>query len=128
MASSGKAIYTLLAADAAVTALVGTRIYPNTLPQVSAYPCIIYGQVDEQYLETKDAAILNGYRQQIDIYAPDYAMAQAIAQAVKTALHWTRATIEGLGTLRLKLLDASDALWEDEKQLFHVVQDFALKF
>ena len=38
----GRYLYAKLTSTSAVTALVGTRIYPVFMPQNAAYPCIVY--------------------------------------------------------------------------------------
>ena len=37
----GKSIYNILANDSDVSALVGTRIFPNVAPQTTTFPFII---------------------------------------------------------------------------------------
>lgn len=52
----GQYIYTKLAADSAVTALVGTRIYPVFLPQNAEYPAIVYMTENTPHSLTKTQA------------------------------------------------------------------------
>ena len=40
-------LFTLLSNDAAISALVSTRIYPLGMPQNVQYPCLMY-VIDEQ--------------------------------------------------------------------------------
>lgn len=68
----GKAIYNILSNAAAVTAKVGTRIYPGVAPQNAANPCIIYN-LSTRYEDTKDnVAVIANIDVQIDIYTDGY--------------------------------------------------------
>ena len=51
----GKYIFAMLSADATLTTLVGTRIYPVFLPQAAAYPAIVYTVVNAPLDRQKDA-------------------------------------------------------------------------
>lgn len=52
----GQYIYSVLSADAGVTALVGTRIYPVFLPQDAAYPAIVFLADNEPPFDSKTQA------------------------------------------------------------------------
>ncbi len=81
------AVKTHLAANPAVSALVGTRIYPLALPQNVTYPAIRYQLIDTPRIYTKD-----GYsgdsrpRLQIDCWALTYLGAKQLAATVRTAM------------------------------------------
>jgi len=100
--------YDALCADAALLSMVDGRIYPGRLPQsepnsiAALFPCIVYRQVS-----LGDAPVshdgLAGWerpRVQIDCWAePDgedsaYALAHAVADAVKTAVRAASFTVE----------------------------------
>jgi len=52
----GKYIYATLSADAAVSAIVGTRIFPVFMPMQADYPAIVYTVNNEPHDQTKDHA------------------------------------------------------------------------
>lgn len=92
MASSSvefqQAVFTLLKADAAVAAAVGTRIYDGA-PASAAYPYITFGPSNSV---PDDANCVNGVTEtlQIDILASDQAKVwpcKDIVAAVRRALH-----------------------------------------
>lgn len=80
----GDVIYARLNGNAAVAALVGTRIQPKASPQGAANPRIVYRKVSGEALGSFDGP--NGqavYRVQLDLYAGSYDQVDALADAVK---------------------------------------------
>ena len=118
------AIYSLLSNDSAVTAYVSDRIYPVNVPDQIQYPAIVYSQLSEDELDSKDAPIHNGYLFSVDIYAGSYNQAQVIANAARKALHWRTVTVEDLGTVRFKMEDRADTDLDEEKDMYHTALDF----
>lgn len=128
MAAPGKAIHSLLANDATVSGLVSARVYPNTIPTTVAYPAVMYSKVSEEFRESKDGPIPTGrYTFQLDIYAETYTIAQDITDACASVLDWYTGTVESQNISRITKLDESDVTWEDDKELFHIVQDYNLR-
>ena len=80
-----------IVADAAVTALMGTRLYPVHLPQAPEFPAGTYQTVAGIAGYTNDGADgLTEGRVQIDLYAKDYDVLTACRKAVYDALNgWT---------------------------------------
>ena len=54
MVDIGNAVYLILKADAALTALVGTRIYAGPLPDTTIYPAIVRWITEREEIETLD--------------------------------------------------------------------------
>lgn len=94
-----KVVYALLSADAGVTAIVSTRIYPSDLPQQIAVPAIVYRHVD-----TVDRPTIHGdggpqlvqSRISVIALANDYSTIKALHEAVKAALRYQYGTIAGV--------------------------------
>ena len=85
---SAKVIYNILANDAGVSALVGDKICPVTLPQGTAFPAIVYSEVNINPNFTKDAnSRLDQVRVQIDCLALTYEDTANLADAVRSALN-----------------------------------------
>ena len=85
-------LYTYLAADAGVSALVSSRIYPLVIPETvyteaTKKPCLVYSvdgksrQVRYSGTDTLVAASV-----QIDCYARTYLASQQLAEAVRSAM------------------------------------------
>lgn len=84
-----------------ITALVGSRVYPETLPQrregeLSGYlPALVLLEVDEPITDAEGACGDNGVSQsrvQVDCYAEIGLQARDLDRAVRTALHGQRGT------------------------------------
>lgn len=84
MADIGRGVRTYLAAQAAVSSLVGTRIYPDALPQDATRPALVFtviSSVGEHHL-TAAAGIARAIVQ-IDCYADTRLAANALSEAVR---------------------------------------------
>ena len=127
-----EAVYQLLDQDSAVVALVGTNIFPGTIPQKNGYPAIVYSQLGEDRIETKDGPIMNGHRFTLEIYADiddpagGYPKAQSIAKAAKNLLEWYTGTVDGT-TYQIRFKDQEDAPIEDAPEAFKIMQDYSLR-
>ncbi len=117
----GQRVFALLMADAAVVALVATRIYPGRAAQNPVPPFAVYAVVDELPQNS-----LQGYtskltraRVQVDAYAKAYLDAQALATAICNVL--SSQTGGALSSVQLSRRD----LYEDANELHRVSCDFS---
>lgn len=84
----------LLKTDATVAGLIGTRVYPNIVPQRSSFPVVVYNQVTggRTSVMTTDTGTVNS-TWQLDVYAQTYAAARELASAVRKRIQryrgWT---------------------------------------
>lgn len=88
----------LLAADAGVTSLVATRIYPLEVPQGCALPAIAIEADPDVPLPTLDAAAGYGLRQvevSVHLIAKTVAALAALQSAVEAACNFQRGVIAG---------------------------------
>lgn len=124
----GTAIYNLLKDDASVGALIGDRIYPGIIPDGVTYPAVTYSELSQVFDETKDGPLPTGQHGfDVDIYAYEYAGAQSIASAIKSALDWYTGTVNTVVIERIRLIDQTDLPYEDEKELFHIAQEYSIR-
>jgi hypothetical protein len=84
-----------------VFALVGSRVYPLTLPQTPTYPAIRYQRIDTQRAQYRmmgtGRAAYAKPRFQIDCYGITPATAQAVADAVRARLDGFAGLVSGVG-------------------------------
>lgn len=84
---TGKIIYSLLTADAAVAAVIGTRCEPLLIYQGNAYPAVCYDIVSVNPSPTKTGASqYDAVRVEVLSIAESYTAAVALAGKVRTAL------------------------------------------
>lgn len=124
-------VYKRLTDTPAVAALVGTRIYPSTVPQQASPPFIRTGLITTSPIDTKNGpADVDSHRIQIDCVATTYTQALNIAQAVRTSLDRFRGSI----TLQsgavfvdgIRYLDETGEM-EFEKDLHAHILDFQIR-
>lgn len=126
MATVAEALYARLTSFGGLSALVGSRIYPNIIPQNSTYPCIIYGRVAAEHfhcMEGSSGLVAETY--QIDIFATSKSSAEAIAEQVRLALQGYRGTSAGVAVNGVLLTDTRDD-YSDVARLFNVSHDFKI--
>lgn len=120
-------IFSRLSGFAGLSALVGTRIGPNILPQSTTYPAISYRRVSAERASAMGADPGNvRARFQVDVFAETYASARAVAEQVRQALQrWTNNSGTVIqGTYYLNEVD----LYEDETQIHHLALDFEVNY
>lgn len=111
-----------LTADAALTALVGSRIYPQFLPQDPTLPAIVLSVISDVPVQPSftgsHATTLREARLQVDAYATKYLDAHQVADAVDAA-------IADVATPDLSIQrDIREDLYENETQLHRVSTDY----
>lgn len=105
-------LFTFLTSDPAVSALIGTRMYPGVIPQGGLQPCIVYAKTSrtrQQLFCGTDGLLLT--RIDIDCYAKRYIESVALANAVTAALQDFSGDMAGLAVPRVFLeneIDLSD--------------------
>jgi hypothetical protein len=86
-------VYARLTGHAGLATLVGDRIYPEHLPQNPTCPAVTYFQVggprDHSLAGSSGLAVT---RWQVDVWAPTYIEAKAVAEEVRLALDSYRTT------------------------------------
>lgn len=83
----GAAIRAILVADGTLTGLIGAKVYPNTIPPKTDFPCVAYTVLDTEPTDTKEGASeLDNIRMQIDVYTLNYDDTQTIANRIRTLL------------------------------------------
>jgi hypothetical protein len=113
-----KAVYARLNGHAALTAVIGTRLYPNALPQDTDYPAVTWQLIDAEHthsLNGVDGLVLA--RVQIDCFAsggPDgtsstpYGDVQDLAEIVRKRMSAWRGTSGGVVVHHSHLLSHND--------------------
>ena len=72
-----------LAAEAGVTALVGTRIYPVVIPQEPTYPCVAYSTQIANATVMKEAGMIDLCTIQFSIVSPKLEDCEAVENALR---------------------------------------------
>jgi hypothetical protein len=82
-----EALRAYLLADAPLTAMVGTRIYPMTYPQNGTLPAVVYQQISSVPYFAHDGEMGSAEAHfYISAFSTNYGQAHDVANTVKTAL------------------------------------------
>lgn len=121
MATFGETLRAALIADAAVAALVNARVFPSVIPQDATFPAVRYMVVDDLPWNTLEGGhSRRAARVQVDVYAPKYLGAHALADAVAGAV----GSITG-PAMTAVLLSRRDG-YEDVTGKYRVSMDFSM--
>ena len=97
MSLIGEALVTRLESQGGLTALVGTRIYPERLPQNPTYPAIAVSRIaSERPVSLLGSSGIVGARYQFDVYAKTYAAVKAAVEQLRLALDSFAGTVDGV--------------------------------
>ena len=84
--SANKIVYNILSNNAALTALISTRLNPVRIPQESAFPAVSYQLVSEVPNPTKSGHSRTEFaRVQVNAYGLTLSSADSVASAIRTA-------------------------------------------
>jgi hypothetical protein len=121
MSVVGDAIFAALSADSTINSMVGTRIYPNRIPQGPRpvnFTAVVYQVISDipaNAITGSAADRLRNARVQIDCYAKRYEDGQALADAVDAVV----TTNQALRGWR----DLSRDFFENDEELHRVSMD-----
>jgi hypothetical protein len=121
-----QAIRDVLLAAPAVTALVGSRIYPSAAPQGCARPYIVLSQVSAVPNHTHDGQpddLLEAARVQVASYGPEYAATHAVAKAVDVVV----GALSGPSPSPSAIRDNQRDTYEDATSLHGVLTDYLVQ-
>lgn len=77
----------VLAASAELAAVVGTRVYPDAMPEESPYPAVVYTRTGTEPIVTIDGTVHGAFVQlQVAAWATTRTAADDAADAVEIAL------------------------------------------
>lgn len=120
-------LYARLIGFAGLAALVGNRVYPQTIRQGDALPAISYQRVSTTRPSAmgQDIGIARS-RFHIDVWARDFDEGKAIATQLLAALQRYRGTgtVEILVVFSLEEID----LYESETEIYHQALDFEINY
>lgn len=135
------ALRSVLLADAAVAALVGTRVYTGVMPQRPTLPLVTLKKIDKlSDLTLEDAVGPNTLRVQVDCWAQDGTgtsgvdNVRALADVVNGSddqssagpLHGYHGTSEGQRINLIRLLVERSTEYESDTKLYRVSADYAV--
>lgn len=122
-----KVIRSLLLANATVSAAVGTRVYPVTLPEGTTLPAIVLDHVSTVEQPTIDAnapyALVES-RISVTVIANDYVTLKSLSEACRVALNFQRGSIAGVSVVSVRRALVGPEYKDDELKSYAQPQDY----
>lgn len=101
-----EAQYAYLSTYPDLVTLIGTRLYPDTLPQEPTLPAVVYERVSTPRLSQHTGVVAGGQvRMQYTVFALTRASARAIAAQLVAALDGYRGTMGGVGGVAVTVIE-----------------------
>tara|TARA_R110001606_G_scaffold68796_4_gene157135 strand:- start:6204 stop:6611 length:408 start_codon:yes stop_codon:yes gene_type:complete len=105
----GKAIFNILTNNANVTAIVGTRVFPNVAAQTTQFPFIIYNVAKADPSNTKDGvSTLDVISCMISCYSESYSSCTDLSKKVRIALDRLSGTFASEQIQSIEFTDYND--------------------
>lgn len=126
-----KALHALLTQAAALTALVGARIYPHALPVGDSLPALVVEHVSTVPLPTLDAQAGFGLMQsrvQVTVLAASYPGLKDVLEQVVIACNYQRGVLAGVRVASVVRTLVGPDLTDDDRSVFYQAVDFLVTF
>lgn len=91
-----------------VTALVADRVYPIVATDSVNSPYLVFSQLDEQGISTKDGFVPSGWSFSVEIYADTVLDAKKLSRAVRRSVNQKTVEIGDLGKMLFEFADEVD--------------------
>ena len=126
------AAYNILSNNAALTAVVGTRINPLRMPQETTFPAITLHVISNIANPSKSGHSKSDFaRVQIDTYGTTYQSAYSTAELVRTAMEVATPGVFNGVTVQVIEYDGEVEMSEDNAGfagVYHVSQDYIINY
>ena len=124
----GKLIYNRLSTDGDILAYVGTKIYPDIVPQNVQYPFVVYTIVNSLPVDFKDGqSNLEEITLQVDVYTQNYDDTQELSNLIRNRLDRFVGTVEGVEVQSIKYMSATSQVFNAELSVYWMSIDFMVK-
>jgi len=116
---TGKIIYGVLNASAAVKAIVGTKFYPIVAPQGVEVPLVTFRTIQRLPSPAKDTVSkLDTYDVEVNCYHNDYSKLCDLVAAIRVALDRYRGTVSGVNVQHCVYENGTEGYIEDGNYFF----------
>jgi asparagine N-glycosylation enzyme membrane subunit Stt3 len=124
----GKLIYSRLSTDGAILPYVGSKIYPDIVPQNVQYPFVVYTITNSTPVDYKDGqSNLEEIEIQIDVYTQNYDDTQDLANLIRNRLDRFVGTVEGVEVQSIKYTASDSQVYNAELSVYWMSVDFLAK-
>lgn len=121
----GKVIYGRLSADATITAIVGSKIYPDLTPQDVQYPFCVYIITNSTPVDYKDGqSNLEEVQFQVDCYTNSYDTTQELANNIRNSLDRFTGTVNSVEVQTIKYMSSDSQVYNPTLNVYWMSVDF----
>jgi hypothetical protein len=129
--SAEAVVYALLTGAGAVTAVVGSRIYPEVLPEKQPTPAIVYEHVSSSRsgaiaVDAVASTHLTRTRIQVNLLSTDHTVTRSLMVAVVAALQFKRGLIGGVTVHSVLHAGEGPVSYDQALGLYHRPIDFLI--
>ena len=104
--NEGKAIYSILTNDSDVSAIIGTKVYPQIAAQGAAFPFVVYVLQDNSPSDTKSGpSTLDEVRYDIVAAAETYTELSSLTERIRLALDRYTGDLGGVEIDSIQFID-----------------------
>lgn len=120
-------LHAFLLADPTIAASIGTRMYPQVLPQNVTFPAISYSLTSRESVRELPNGPAGRARPQITIsaWALDYIDATALADAIRIRLDGFKGAM-GASMVGSTMLERTFDFYEDDVKAHRIISDYVL--
>jgi hypothetical protein len=124
---AGKAIYYLLTNDGPISAIVGTRVFPEIADQEQTKPYVVYSIRSNDPSDVQAApSALDTASVEVNCYALSYTAAIDLSDAVRTCLDRRSGTYSGVNVQSIQYItEVMD--FEEPQRLYRVMSDYEVR-
>lgn len=124
----GNAIYSLLTSDGTLSSAIGTKVFPDTVPQGQLFPAVVYTVVGTGPTDAKDGTSpLDVLRIQIDTYSTSYDSTQTIKDRIRTVLDRYSGTVQMMNIDSIRFSGDGSGDYEENIGIYWVSQNFDIR-
>jgi hypothetical protein len=110
MSSIEELIIQKLLDDTSVSAIIGVRVFPGSIPQAEQLPAIVVNKISGSPMYSDEGEIgIDEARLQIDSWSLSYSGAKVLSRAVRACLSAYFGTTDGVESLYLSLDNERDS-------------------
>jgi len=125
--NEGKAIYSILTSDSEVSAIVGTRVYPQIAAQEAAFPFVVYILSDIEPSDTKSGvSTLDEARYEVLAVCETYAELADLTNKIRTALDRYTGTVAGVVIDSIQFTDI-DTSNDDKNEVYLTSSEYIIR-
>jgi hypothetical protein len=121
-------LYSLLTANAGLTALVGNRIYPVLVPEPPTYPCLSYQVVASHSTYTFEGKQLGSKLFQFDAWGTSFSDCKNILNALRNALDTYQGTLTDGTRVLCALSEQEIDQFEEDSRVYRSLAEYRIEY